>query len=325
MNHDEFSFFNRQLAAMLHDGIPLEGALHRLCEEMRRGELRSELQRLESDLAEGIPLNEALTSRKLPGLYKQMVRIGVAGGNLPGALTMLADYYHRQNNLAMRLKGVMVYPLIVLFVAFLISIFCTVIWHKIVRPALFSSWFGSQTPNAALPILQHFWIFPLALGLLFLIGLALIFIPRLREKIRWRLPAFKEASVARISSSATLLLKGGVNFPDAIALLAQLEANPVAADDLWQWRNNISSGLKKFSEIAARNRLFPPLFVWMVTNSGEDLPAGFQRAAEMYQSRAIHRAEIALYSLLPISILFLGAIVLSQAILLAEVFAMFMG
>ena len=43
MKHDEFAFFNQQLAAMLRDGIPLEGALRRLCQEMRRGELRDEL------------------------------------------------------------------------------------------------------------------------------------------------------------------------------------------------------------------------------------------------------------------------------------------
>ena len=27
MKHDEFAFFNQQLAAMLRDGIPLEGAV----------------------------------------------------------------------------------------------------------------------------------------------------------------------------------------------------------------------------------------------------------------------------------------------------------
>ena len=31
MKLDEFAFFNQQLAAMLRDGIPLEGALQRLC------------------------------------------------------------------------------------------------------------------------------------------------------------------------------------------------------------------------------------------------------------------------------------------------------
>jgi type II secretory pathway component PulF len=37
MKNDEFAFFNQQLAAMLRDGIPLEGALRHLCAEMRSG------------------------------------------------------------------------------------------------------------------------------------------------------------------------------------------------------------------------------------------------------------------------------------------------
>ena len=69
MKYDEFAFFNQQLAAMLRDGIPLEGALRRLCEEMRRGKLRDELQALEADLANGTPIADALQLRQLPELY----------------------------------------------------------------------------------------------------------------------------------------------------------------------------------------------------------------------------------------------------------------
>ncbi len=60
MKNDEFSFFNQQLAAMLRDGIPLEGAIRRLCEEMRSGQLRTELELLGADLEKGTPFSEAL-------------------------------------------------------------------------------------------------------------------------------------------------------------------------------------------------------------------------------------------------------------------------
>ncbi|MEJ0089829.1 MAG: type II secretion system F family protein [Limisphaerales bacterium] len=55
MKDDEFAFFNQQLAAMLRDGIPLEGAIRRLCQEMRDSTLRTELQSLEADFAKGTP------------------------------------------------------------------------------------------------------------------------------------------------------------------------------------------------------------------------------------------------------------------------------
>jgi type II secretory pathway component PulF len=56
MKLDEFAFVNRQLADMLRSGIPLEGGLRQLCATMQQGILREELQRLEGDLAKGIPL-----------------------------------------------------------------------------------------------------------------------------------------------------------------------------------------------------------------------------------------------------------------------------
>ena len=48
---------------------------------------------------------------------------------------------------------------------------------------------------------------------------------------------------------------------------------------------------------------------------------GFKRAAEIYHSRALYRTEVALFSVLPLASLFLGAVVISQAFL---VIAMFM-
>jgi type II secretory pathway component PulF len=145
-------------------------------------------------------------------------------------------------------------------------------------------------------------------------------VPGLRGKYLWRLPAFKEATVSRIASALTLLLKNGVNLPDAIGLVAQLETSTAAAADLQRWRKNLAAGSTKFSEIAAGNRMIPPLFVWVVASAGEDLTAGFNRAAEIYHSRALYRTEVALYSVLPVASLFLGAIVLSQAFLVISMF-----
>jgi type IV pilus assembly protein PilC len=329
MNHDEFVFFNQQLAAMLRDGIPLEGALRKLCQEMRGGPLREELQRLEKDLAKGTPLAEALAARQLPELYRRMMQVGVKSGDLPGALTLLADYYQRQNNLWMRLKGLMVYPLIVLFAAFLLSGLLAVLWLHVIRPGwlgfLSGVLEGSQLPaftRLTMPLLDNLWVYPTLFGLLFALALTALLWPPLRQRVRWRLPAFKEASVARMAASMHLLLKGGVTLPDAIALVAELESGK-AADDLNRWRNNLAAGQTKFTEVAANNRLFPPLFVWLVANAGEDLAAGFRRAAEIYEARATYRAELGLYAALPVAVLFLGAIILSQGFVLVSGFLVF--
>jgi len=325
MKYDEFAFFNQQLAAMLRDGIPLEGALRRLCDEMRRGKLRDELQALEADLAKGTPMADALVPRQLPELYKRMILVGVKSNDLPGALTMLADYFQRQSNIWTRLKSMMTYPLIVMFVAFLISTVIAFAWNCVIGPA-FKDVFGGM--NMVLPAatlfafatLRTIWVFPMVLGVLFLVMTSIVFLPGLRGKYLWRLPAFKEATVSRIASSLTLLLKNGVNLPDAIGLVEQLETNTAASADLRQWQRKLAAGTMKFSEVAAVNKIIPPLFVWVVSSAGENLADGFNRAAEIYYSRAIYRTEVALYSVLPIASLFLGAIVISQAFLVISMF-----
>ena len=325
MKYDEFAFFNQQLAAMLRDGIPLEGALRRLCQEMRSGVLRGELQALEADLAKGTPMADALAPRQLPELYKRMILVGVKSGDLPGALTMLADYFQNQNNVWTRLKSMMTYPFIVMFVAFLVSLALAFLWNCVMGPS-FTDMFGGMgimLPGAtmfALASLRSIWVFPVTLGILFLVMTSIVFLPALRGKFLWRLPAFKEATISRIASSLTLLLKNGVPLPEAIGLVEQLENSPVAAADLQQWRKRLAAGAVKFSEVATGNRMIPPLFVWVVASAGEDLTAGFNRAAEIYHARAIYRTEVALFSVLPMASLFLGALVLSQAFLVISMF-----
>ena len=325
MNYDEFGFFNQQLAAMLRDGIPLEGALRRLCQEMRRGNLRDELQTLEADLARGTPMADALAPRQLPELYKRMILVGVKSNDLPGALTMLADYFQRQNNVWTRLKSMMTYPLIVMLVAFLISLLLAFAWGCVIGPAFKDVFAGMNMmlPGMTLFVfstLQVVWIFPVALGILFLLMLSVIFLPTLRGKFLWRLPAFKEAVVSRVAASVNLLLKNGVSLPDAVGLTRQLESNSAVAADLQQWESRLAAGAAKFSEVAAGNKMIPPMFVWIVSGAGEKLADGFQRAAEIYHARAIYRTEVALFSVLPIASIFLGVVVVSQAVLVMSMF-----
>jgi type II secretory pathway component PulF len=222
----------------------------------------------------------------------------------------------------------MVYPLIVMFAAFLISIMLAFLWNCVIGPSMreMFSGVGMRLPAAtqfAFATLHSIWVFPVVLGALFLLMALIVFLPGLRGKYLWRLPAFKEASVSRIAASLTLLLKNGVNLPDAIGLVEKLESSPTAAGDLRQWRKNLAAGTAKFSEVAAVNRMIPPMFVWVVASAGEDLTAGFNRAAEIYHSRAIYRTEVALYSVLPLASLFLGAVVLSQAFLVISMFLPF--
>jgi type IV pilus assembly protein PilC len=330
MNYDEFAFFNQQLAAMLRDGIPLEGALSRLSADMRQGALRSQLEQLETDLAKGRPLGEALQDRRLPDLYKRLVLVGAKSNDMPGALTLLADYYQNQHNLWTRLKGLMVYPSIVVVVAFLVSLIFYYAWTYYLLGAwksfLFGIMEGAQLPamtRASMPLLNNLWIFPTFFGCLCAFLLATLFVPRLRQAIGWRLPAFREARLAHTASTIGLLLKGGLPLPDTFGLVWELETNSKTREELGRWGKNLSSGMTKFSQIAGGGKVFPPLFVWLVSSAGEDMAAGFRQAADIYRNRATHRSEILLFAALPLSVLVLGIIILTQGWLIMSGFLVF--
>jgi type II secretory pathway component PulF len=308
MNYDEFAFFNQQLAAMLREGIPLEGALKQLAAGMRAGPLRAELEQLENDLARGTPLPAALSRRSLPDLYRRMLEIGARSNDLPGVLTLLADHYHRANALWSRLKGLMVYPLIVILVALGLTLFVS--WTVSGFMAHFFDIVRAE-PIVSAPSI---WMPPVVLTLVALLIVAATWIPSWRARLRWRLPAFREASLAQFASAMSLMLKNGTPLPEALALAQALESNSPAATALARWRQLVEAGQGKPSDWTGDSRPFPPLFLWLVQKGGEDVAAGFQKAAELYQVRASYRIEMALYGALPVSILLLGQMVLWQAV-----------
>jgi type II secretory pathway component PulF len=321
MKSDEFSFFNQQLAAMVRDGIPLETALRRLCSDMRHGQLRAELEKLETDLAKGTPLREAVAARQLPDLYRQMLEVGAQSNNLPAVLTMLADHYQRRHVVWTRLKGLMVYPMIVFVGAFLLSCLGAVLLTEVLRTIVWPGYHGAYAGQAIYIVL---WFAPVFLAV---VGLALsiaVSLPAIRRGLRWRLPAFKEASLAQVASALALMLKSGVPLDNALALLERMERGTPAATEFALWRQRLASGLGKFPELTAHGRFFPPLFVWTVSQAHEDLAAGFQSAADTYQSRANYRTELLLYSALPCSVLALGMLIIIQLQPVIALFAQFM-
>lgn len=314
MNYDEFAFFNQQLAAMLRQGIPLEGALKQLSAGMRRGTLRVELRLLEEDLARGTPLKAALAARSLPEFYRRMVEVGARANDLPGVLTLLADHYHRANALWTRLKGLLVYPLLVIIVSLALTIFLSIAFSKFMsglfdQPGLFPGLPGGNHPLSPLAV----WVPPLLLGLAAVAMMAAIAVPSWRARLRWRLPAFREASLAELASAMALILKNGPNLAEALALAETLESATPADKVLAQWRSLVETGRGKPAEWPAVSRPFPPLFLWLVQQGGEDVAGGFQKAADIYYARAAYRTELALYGALPVSVLLLGQMVFWQA------------
>jgi type II secretory pathway component PulF len=319
MKAEELAFVNQQLAEMLRAGIPLEGALRQLCTDMHRGELRRELELLVADLANGVPLTQALAARTLPGFYVQMLNVGVASNDLPGVLTLVADYYERANSVWTRLRGLMVYPFILLGGLLVVSIVMALTLG--VMRSSFRDIYDDLLGGHALPALTRvflesggviFWVPVFLVAAALVVSPALAVIPRLRERWRWKLPAFREFSLWQCASAMQIMLQGGCTFSQAVALAQELEKATPAADELARWQQRLRDGHTRFSDIAAGSQIFPPLFVWMVHNARGGMADGFRQAAEIYHRRAIQRVEAMLYAALPVSVIVLGLAIFVQ-------------
>ncbi len=325
MKWDEFAFVNEQLAGMLKTGIPLEGALRQLCATMQRGQLRVEFEGLESDLAQGKPLASALAARKLPPFYVKMVAVGVAGNDLPEMLTMLADHYRRWDNIWTRLKGVMVYPAIVLASSLALLVFLSWLGSTLLGTILADGAPGDFVNVIAIPsgyssapelvpagLLAAMWAPVAGLALVMTALAVTLCSARGREWLGWRIPAFREAGLARFASAMRLMLGRGGELNKALEMMQELEGDSRVGGDVRRWRERLAAGHGKFAELAAGGAVVPPLFVWLVAQSGEDLATGFGRAAEIYQARSAHRVEMMLYGALPAAVLALGLMIVVQ-------------
>jgi type II secretory pathway component PulF len=338
MNHEQLAFFNQQLAAMLKSGLPLEGSLKQLSASMRHGKLRDEITRLEADLEQGTPLEEALGRRKLPELYVAMLRAGIKSNDLPGVLTLAADYYGTLHTTWLRLKGLMVYPGIVLFTSLLVSAFVAIIFTHMVGDSrailgflpsleLISDTGGELLPRSARVggLVIQVWLPVIFLGLTMLAFLLLLSIQSWRNAARWKIPGFREASLSRLASTLATMLEHGADLDAALDVAQKNESHAGARLELAQWRQRLANGARSFTDIAQPGRLVPSLFVWLVTGAGENWARGFRRAAELYDGRSKYRTELALYAALPVTIILLAAIIGLEMIPLMKGFARFMG
>ena len=337
MNHEQLSFFNQQLAAMLKSGLPLESSLKQLSASMQRGGLRDEIQALEADLEQGTPIEEALGRRKLPDLYVAMLRAGLKSNDLPGVLTLAADYYGHLHTTWLRLKGLMVYPGIVLITSLLVSGFVAVVFTHMVGDSRgildFLPRNYMSTPDAPEPLppsarvgglLIQVWLPVIFLGLATLVVVLLLWVRRFRHAARWKLPGFRETSLSQLASTLATMLEHGADLDAALAVAQKNEGSVDAALELGLWRNRLAQGARHFSEIAPSGSLVPPLFVWLVTGAGENWARGFRRAAELYDGRAKYRIELALYAALPITIILLAAIIGWEMVPLMKGFSEYM-
>jgi type IV pilus assembly protein PilC len=111
--------FTRQLSILQDAGLPILRSLRILENQCKPGPLKNALIDVCDDIESGNTLSESMARqpKAFDRLYVNMVKAGEAGGALEIILQRLADFLEKAQSLKKKVKGAMVYPVVVVMVA----------------------------------------------------------------------------------------------------------------------------------------------------------------------------------------------------------------
>ncbi|MFM8290670.1 MAG: type II secretion system F family protein [Planctomycetia bacterium] len=115
----ELTLFTRQLSILQDAGLPILRSLKLLAEMQKPGRLKNCLLDVCDEIEGGATLSEAMSKspKAFDRLYCNMIRAGEAGGALEVILRRLSEFMERSESLKRKVKGALVYPIVVVMVA----------------------------------------------------------------------------------------------------------------------------------------------------------------------------------------------------------------
>ena len=291
--------FTRQLATLLHAGVPLLQAIHLLERGESKVTLQSMLHDLHRDIEAGMALSQALQQHAaFDALYCNLVAVGELTGMLDTMLERLANHLEKSEALRMSIRTALVYPTAVLSIA--VSV--TVLILLFVVPAfqnIFAS-FGAELPRltrwviALSEAIEDYGLLLLGVGIAHAWGLKW----QLNKSWHWRHhvhgwllrtpiagPLTRHACTARWTRTLATLFSAGVPLADA------LEAVQGVTGHLWfqvatqNIRQQLIQGHALSHALDSNEGLFPNMVVQMCAIGEESgaLDHMLEKTAEHYE------------------------------------------
>src|SRR5512137_641666 len=133
---DDLAIMTRQLAVLVHAGIPLVEALNALVEQVEHERLKRVISDVRQRVNEGGSLADALGAhpKVFSTLYVNMVRAGESSGALDVVLVRLADFTESQARLRSKIMGTMAYPAFMMIIgSVVLGVLFAVVIPKIVK------------------------------------------------------------------------------------------------------------------------------------------------------------------------------------------------
>jgi type IV pilus assembly protein PilC len=228
--------FSRQLATLINAGLPLIQSLRTVANQTQSKPLKVVINQVISDVEGGSALSAALARHPevFNQIYISLIAAGEASGTLDAALERLATQQEKDAEILSKVRGAMVYPIIVLLVMGAVVGFMLVK----VLPQVQTLYEG--LPGASLPlitrillaisnfVINFWWVVLLVLGVLTFFGSRWFktlggrqFADKVKMKA-WPVgPLFMKVYMARFARTATTLIASGVPLIQVLEITAE--------------------------------------------------------------------------------------------------------
>jgi len=320
----DLAFLARNLATTLSSGVTLLRSLEIISSQTESAKLGKIVKECSQYIKEGLSFKEAIA--KYPGafspLWRAIVEVGEASGNLPTVLDKLADYLDIRMEFERKIISALIYPLILLgAMTIAIGVFFKFILPKFVE--IFRD-FGVTLPLPTQIIFaiadfvdkNSIMVIIIFIGLIFAI---VTFMRRpetkeLRDRISLKLPIAGELfflfALDRFTSTLYILLDSGLPLVYALEISARGIGNSVIEKNIIFVKNKVKDGASLSREFSKLN-MFPALIAEMAKIGEEtgSMPEIFKKISIHYSKELSTRVERMIVAFEPMLILVLGVLI----------------
>jgi type IV pilus assembly protein PilC len=321
----DVNIFVRQLSTMLNAGIPLVQSLDVIISGIENSEFVKIVQQIRNDVSGGTTLAAAV--RKFPEQFDEMfcnlINVGEESGTLDTLLVRIADYRERVELIKGKVKKAMIYPAIVLTVAFFISLFLII--FVVPKFETLYRGFGKELPLMTQMLINtskfigEWWYLILGIiaGTVFFLIRHYKNSPDFRRSISRIIlstPVFgmllRKSIISRFSRTLATMFNAGVPLVEAMEPVASAAGNDIYRDIILLMRDNVAAG-QQMHETLRRNDLFPTMVTQMIAIGEQSgtLDTMLSKVADFYEEQVNDAVDTLSTLLEPMIIIILGVVV----------------
>ena len=317
--------FCRHLSIGLKSGMTLLNVLKMIRNQPHSNFFRKIMDSLITDVTNGVFLSKSLEKFKstFGGLFINIIKVAETSGTLPENLNYLAQELRKRHELQSKVRGALIYPIIILVVTIVIATSMIIFVFPKLLPL-----FASLKVELPLPtkILLFIADFLTDYGLWFFLGLV-IFLGAFRLSLRLKsfrfllhrflifLPLFGKVMVnlnlVNSARTLSLLLRSGVKIVEAINITSDTITNLVYKREFTKSSEVVRKGEFLSKYFGKKKKYFPTIFVNMVEvgeNTG-NLTDNLNYLAEYYEGEVDDFVRNLSGIIEPIMLIFMGVIV----------------